>query len=306
MLGKKHECAMCHTSETTLWKKLYNESIICNDCATNKTTCLPTNRNSRSSSPDAAAESDPCSQPKVRKLDNDNSNSNNKEDCRDLAKKIRDDSSKDCMDNNREGTNGSYSGNKNKSTKEKNKKDEHEDKDDGKREPRRKTRKGKQGTKGSIPKGKGRRYIFKKSAMKAPAPVSVPVTSDSLMYKGQYYQVGDVVSVEDVDGGRYYCQVRGLLQDQYCEKSAVLTWLLPTVHSPPPEQKFDPSTYIIGPEEELPRKMEYLEFVCHAPSDYYKLMNSPYPTATTGQHHGSYIWARITPPTPTMAARSAR
>ncbi|KAI5939457.1 GATA zinc finger domain-containing protein 1 [Manis javanica] len=33
---------------------------------------------------------------------------------------------------------------------------------------------------------------------------------------------------------------------------------------------FDPASYIIGPEEDLPRKMEYLEFVCHAPSEYFK------------------------------------
>lgn len=52
--------------------------------------------------------------------------------------------------------------------------------------------------------------------------------------------------MDDVDGGRYFAQVRGLLQDQYCEKSAVLTWLLPTIYSPPPSEKFDPATYIIG------------------------------------------------------------
>lgn len=65
-------------------------------------------------------------------------------------------------------------------------------------------------------------------------------------FQGLYYQIGDIVSLIDVDGGTYYAQIRGLLQDQYCEKSAVLTWLLPTKNSPPPEQGFDPSTYIIG------------------------------------------------------------
>ncbi len=44
------------------------------------------------------------------------------------------------------------------------------------------------------------------------------------------------------------------MTDQYCEKSGVLTWLLPTEGAPPPEQGFDASKYVVGPEEELPRK----------------------------------------------------
>lgn len=60
------------------------------------------------------------------------------------------------------------------------------------------------------------------------------------------FQVGDIVSVTDEDGSIYYAQIRGLLQDQYCEKSAGLTWLLPTQSSPPPEKEFDPLTYILG------------------------------------------------------------
>lgn len=34
--------------------------------------------------------------------------------------------------------------------------------------------------------------------------------------------------MQDVDGAIYYAQIRGLLTDQYCEKSAAVTWLLPT------------------------------------------------------------------------------
>lgn len=34
--------------------------------------------------------------------------------------------------------------------------------------------------------------------------------------------------MQDVEGGIYYAQIRGLLTDQYCEKSAAITWLLPT------------------------------------------------------------------------------
>lgn len=44
----------------------------------------------------------------------------------------------------------------------------------------------------------------------------------------------------------YYAQIRGLLIDAYCEKSAVITWLIPTLSSPPPNERFDASTYLIG------------------------------------------------------------
>uniref|UniRef100_UPI00358F452A GATA zinc finger domain-containing protein 1 isoform X3 n=1 Tax=Myxine glutinosa TaxID=7769 RepID=UPI00358F452A len=103
-------------------------------------------------------------------------------------------------------------------------------------------------------KGKGRRHIFKlKNPLRAPEAVATVVTSDSILY-----------------------QIKGFMQDQYCEKSAVITWLLPTTGSP--KGKFDPSTYILGPEEELPRRMEFLEFVSHAPSEYFHSRCSPYPT----------------------------
>ena len=59
-----------------------------------------------------------------------------------------------------------------------------------------------------------------------------------------YYQVGDIVSVMDEDGDIYYAQLRGFMQDQYMNKSAVITWLLPTTESPP--EGFDSSTFILG------------------------------------------------------------
>lgn len=64
--------------------------------------------------------------------------------------------------------------------------------------------------------------------MKAPTATSTTVTSEFVFYKGSYFQVGDVVSMQDEDGGIFYAQIRGLLTDQYCEKSAAVTWLLPT------------------------------------------------------------------------------
>ena len=114
--------------------------------------------------------------------------------------------------------------------------------------------------------------------------------------------------MQDEDGGIYYAQIKGLMTDQYCEKSAVVTWLLPTQESPPPEEAFDPATYIIGgriifvidsvnglivgPEEDIPRKLECMEFVMHAPSDYYKSRTTPYPMVHAPAQPG-YIWTSL-------------
>ncbi|XP_043200173.1 GATA zinc finger domain-containing protein 1-like [Amphibalanus amphitrite] len=152
-----------------------------------------------------------------------------------------------------------------------------------------------QAKQGGVPKGKGRRIIFKKSAVKAPLAVATPVTSNYLFHKGIYYQVGDIVSVVSLEGDIYYAQIRGLLQDQYCEKSAVITWLLPTTESPPPEQGFDPATYTIGPDEEIPRCLACMELVCSAPSDYFKQRHSPYPTPATGAGRTGFVFTRLGP-----------
>lgn len=66
-----------------------------------------------------------------------------------------------------------------------------------------------------------------------------------LYVQGVYYQIGDVIKVTDEEDGKtYYAQIRGFIQDQYCEKSAALTWLIPTQASP--KEQFDPGTYIVG------------------------------------------------------------
>lgn len=68
--------------------------------------------------------------------------------------------------------------------------------------------------------------------------------------QGVYYQTGDVIRVTDEEDGKpYYAQIRGFIQDQYCEKSAALTWLIPTQDSP--KDQFDPGTYIVGKHGEI-------------------------------------------------------
>ncbi|RWS29727.1 GATA zinc finger domain-containing protein 1-like protein [Leptotrombidium deliense] len=115
--------------------------------------------------------------------------------------------------------------------------------------------------------GKGRRSIFKKCVYKSPPSIVSPVCSSYLFYRGVYWQKGDIVSVRDENGDIYFAQIRGFLQDQYCEKSAVLTWLLPTQASN--RECFEPWTYILGPEEDYPRKLDAMTFICHAPHDYF-------------------------------------
>ncbi|CAB3226381.1 unnamed protein product [Arctia plantaginis] len=150
--------------------------------------------------------------------------------------------------------------------------------------------------KNAAPRGRGRRSMFKRQPLRAPTATATVVTSESIFYKGNYMQIGDIVSMTDIDGGTYYAQIRGFMTDQYCEKSAVITWLLPTKASPPPEKCFDPATYIIGPEEDLPRKLDVMEFVMHAPSDYYKASNSPYPlTDNEVYDYSGYVWTSLEP-----------
>ncbi|XP_067138275.1 GATA zinc finger domain-containing protein 1 [Centruroides vittatus] len=141
-------------------------------------------------------------------------------------------------------------------------------------------------------KGKGRRAALKKPSTKAPTAMATPITTEALYHKGTYYQVGDIVSLVDEDDEVYYAQIRGLLQDQYCEKSIVITWLIPTQSSP--KDYFNPATYILGPEEDIPRKLDCAEFVCHAPSEYFKSRNSPYPTVPL-KPENCFIWTRIGP-----------
>ena len=137
-------------------------------------------------------------------------------------------------------------------------------------------------------------HFFFAQAAKAPAAIARAVTSDRVYYNGQFYTRGDIVSMTDVDGGVYYAQLRGFLTDQYCEKSGVLTWLLPCQGAPPPETGFEASSYVVGPEEELPRRLSFLTFVMHAPDDYFHHRTAPYPVRSTPTDQ-EYVLTRAGP-----------
>ena len=72
------------------------------------------------------------------------------------------------------------------------------------------------------------------------------LTRDSVFIhtaQGTKYEVGDIVSMLDEGGQLYYALIRGFLEDQYAEKYAVLTWLVPTTPNP---RNFDPSLFVLG------------------------------------------------------------
>ena len=57
------------------------------------------------------------------------------------------------------------------------------------------------------------------------------------------FEVGDIVSLLDRDGGVYYAVAQGFLFDQYADKHVLLTWLLPKAPNP---THFDPALFILG------------------------------------------------------------
>ncbi|ALC48390.1 CG13367 [Drosophila busckii] len=150
---------------------------------------------------------------------------------------------------------------------------------------------------GAAAAARNRRALFKRPAQKTPRVQACTRFVKSVFNKGSYMQIGDIVSIVDSEQNVYYAQIRGLLVDAYCEKSAFLTWLIPTQDSPDPKEGFDPATYLIGPDEELSRKLSFLEFIMHAPSNYYYDNTTPFPLPDmdeyTSQRAAGYIWTRL-------------
>lgn len=98
--------------------------------------------------------------------------------------------------------------------------------------------------------------------------IKTSVTSDCIYHKGTFYQKGDIVALYDQDDGQvYFAQLTGFLQDQYCEKSAAINWLVPTRKTS--RKFFDPSAYRLGLEDVQLRKLDCMTFIRHCPHDYY-------------------------------------
>ncbi|XP_049292837.1 GATA zinc finger domain-containing protein 1-like [Anopheles funestus] len=149
-------------------------------------------------------------------------------------------------------------------------------------------------------KAKSRRTLMKKMPVKSPQETASTKTVSKLLDDSTWYQIGDIVSMVDAKDNTYYAQIRGLIIDAFNEKSAVLTWLLPTTVSPPPNEAFDPATYLAGPDEDVPRRLAYMKFVMHAPTNYYLDRNNPYPrpecygpSNTMQSDNRNYVWTSI-------------
>lgn len=151
---------------------------------------------------------------------------------------------------------------------------------------------------------------------KEPA-IKTSTTSDCIYHKGCFYQKGDIVALCDQDDGQvYFAQLTGFLQDQYCEKSASVNWLVPT--RPTSRQSFDPSAYRIGLEDEQLRKLDCMTFVCRCPHDYYlrKFFQPNSQAAELGEsletnykksnRNQTYIWTTMKPcSVPTIETRAS-
>lgn len=129
----------------------------------------------------------------------------------------------------------------------------------------------------STGKASRRSNVFKQAKpMKTPLNVCAETkTKNYVFFEGFYYQIGDIVSVQ-CKGKKYYAQIKALIVDTFTEKSAVLTWLIPTTASPDPEESFDPATYLIGLEEDIPRRLSAMEWVMNAPSNYFYCRTEPF------------------------------
>uniref|UniRef100_A0A1B6D1I1 GATA zinc finger domain-containing protein 1 n=1 Tax=Clastoptera arizonana TaxID=38151 RepID=A0A1B6D1I1_9HEMI len=144
----------------------------------------------------------------------------------------------------------------------------------------------------STQKGRGRRWILKKTPIKHTESEIRNHTSNSVFHNGFHFTVGDIVAIQDVEGGFYYAQIRGFLTDQYCEKSACVTWLLPTTATDL-SLGFDPSTFIYGPVEDIPRKLDCMQFVMRAPNDYFRTINYRDPSSMPLYPGNGHFYAKL-------------
>ncbi|VDL35435.1 unnamed protein product [Hymenolepis diminuta] len=123
-------------------------------------------------------------------------------------------------------------------------------------------------------KSKSRRQLLKSIPLKISPPKPCIRLETRYFHRGIWYQIGDIVSLIDIEGGEYYAQIRTFIIDSHEDAHVVLTWLVPTVEAT--RGKFEASKYVIGMEEDVPRRIECVAFYAHCPSDYFRPVDSPY------------------------------
>ena len=116
-----------------------------------------------------------------------------------------------------------------------------------------------------------RTQVFKKNTpppSKSELLTATICTTEYVFHRGFYMQVGDIVALfdEEEHDQVYFAQIRAFMIDQFGQKSAVLTWLVPTepeaVKHMRTAQDFRVDLFVPGPAEEFPRPLECMEFVC--------------------------------------------
>ncbi|CAL4122657.1 unnamed protein product, partial [Meganyctiphanes norvegica] len=268
VFGVKPKCTKCDSEESTIWQKDEKDQVLCTECfhshsvSTNKKQLSPKGKQKDEKGKledeiEIKQEKDDEKPMEIDEKDADESNGNG-------------------------GKDEDHDGDREKDSSKNEKK-----------ETKRKTRKGRQGNKGNIPKGKGRRYIFKKSATKAPTAVATPVTSQYLFYKNSYFKVKNLTDFIGFD--RKTGKIGHIFKIGIGDRIAHIT-LFMHLNFTTSERSliFRRQRSVIGPEEDIPRKLEYMEFVCHAPSDYFKDRTSPYSTQIY-QPHSCFVWTRMGP-----------
>ena len=109
----------------------------------------------------------------------------------------------------------------------------------------------------------GKRKISKNQKQDCTKPHDMCV--DALHYKGQTYQIGDVVNVVDIDSDgnpvKYFAQCTHLLIDKYFKKFIGFKWLVPTPDAVIVPGHFDADNFVIGPTGDLFYPMDVVEFV---------------------------------------------
>ncbi|KAF6771992.1 GATA zinc finger domain-containing protein 1, partial [Paragonimus kellicotti] len=130
------------------------------------------------------------------------------------------------------------------------------------------------GNKNATPKTRSRKHVLKKHPMKlCPAPPLIRL-EQSVRYGDTRYNIGDIVSVVDIEGGTYYAQIRSLAVDALGDTCCVLTWLIPTTDLT--SDTFQPENFVFGMEEDVLRDINCCSLVCRCPADYFRPLASPY------------------------------
>ena len=124
------------------------------------------------------------------------------------------------------------------------------------------------------PQNKNRRKISKQDDPKKEPSNPCDICVDALVYKSQVYQVGDVVSVYDMDDDdgsvvKYYAQCTHLLIDKHLKKFIGFNWLLPKPDTAFGE--FDADSFVIGPTQDLFYPMDAVEFVSREEVDRFEV-----------------------------------